>query len=126
MPCACAFTAIIFQSACVLRMHERIHDTDRNVCRQTMGIVSAISHVFFDRSEHISATAVMSSRGLLDVKLVEGCVNGDEFYSFVHTHLLPHLQPFNGENPHSIVVLDNAAIHHIHDAPLKMLESPHS
>ena len=91
-----------------------------------MGIVSAISHVFFDRSEHISATAVMSSRGLLDVKLVEGGVNGDEFYSFVHTHLLPHLQPFNGENPYSIVVLDNAAIHHIHDAPLKMLESPHS
>ena len=36
------------------------------------------------------------------------------FYSFVQTHLLPHLQPYNGINPHSIVVLDNyCSIHHI-------------
>ena len=76
----------------------------------------AISHEFFARGEHVSAIAIMSSRGLLDVKMVEGCVNGDEFYAFVHTHLLPHLQLFNGRNPHSVIILDNAPIHHVSEA----------
>ena len=58
----------------------------------------------------------MSTKGLLDVKVVDGGVNGDVFYTFVHTHLMLHLQPFNGRNPHSVVILDNASIHHIDDA----------
>lgn len=32
---------------------------------------------------------------------------------FVQSNLLPHLMPFNGTNPHSIVVLDNVSIHHV-------------
>ena len=52
----------------------------------------------------------MLTKGLLDVKIVDGGVN---FYTFVHTHLIPHLQPFNGRNPHSEVILNNASIHHI-------------
>ena len=51
--------------------------------------------------------------GLLDVKLVEGTSNGDTFYSFVEENLLPHLLPFNGSNPHSIVIMDNCSIHHV-------------
>ena len=43
-------------------------------------------------------------------------MNGNEFYIFVHTHLIPHLQPFNGRNPYSVVILNNASIHHIEDA----------
>ena len=31
---------------------------------------------------------------------------------FIHTHLIAHLQPFNGSNPHSVVILDNTSIHH--------------
>ena len=44
---------------------------------------------------------------------VQGTVNGDIFYNFVQSNILPHLMPFNGTNPHSVLVLDNAAIHHI-------------
>ncbi len=55
----------------------------------------------------------MSCAGLLDVKTVKGTSDGDEFYSFVQTHLLPHLLPYDGVNPHSIVVLDNCSIHHV-------------
>ena len=27
--------------------------------------------------------------------------------------LLPHLNPFNGVNPRSVVIMDNATIHHV-------------
>ena len=37
-----------------------------------------------------------------------GAVTGDIFEQFV-----PHLMPFNGANQHSIVVMDNASIHHV-------------
>ena len=55
----------------------------------------------------------MSSAGLLDVKTFQGTANGETFYNFVQTHLLPHLMPYNGINPHSVVVLDNCSIHHV-------------
>ena len=40
-------------------------------------------------------------------------VNGDIFEDFVCTTLFPTLQPFNGTNSRSVVVLDNASIHHL-------------
>ena len=68
---------------------------------------------FLLRGERISAIACMSSAGLLDVKTFQGTANGETFYNFVQTHLLPHLMPYNGINPHSVVVLDNCSIHHL-------------
>ena len=50
--------------------------------------------------------------GLLDCKTVTGSVNGEAFYNFIQTALLPHLMPFDGQNPNSVVVMDNASIHH--------------
>jgi transposase len=64
------------------------------------------------RGERVSAISCMSMNGILDVKTVTETTNGDTFYDFVQTHLIPHLLPFNGVNPHSVVVLDNCAIHH--------------
>ena len=32
---------------------------------------------------------------------------------FIEKFLLPVLVPFNGSNPHSIVVIDSASIHHV-------------
>ena len=40
-------------------------------------------------------------------------MNGERFEYFVRTCLLPILLPYNGINPHSIVIMDNAAIHHV-------------
>jgi len=76
---------------------------------------AAVSHSLFVRGERISAIACMSVNGILDVKTVRGTSNGDTFYDFVSTHLLPHLMPFNGVNPHSVLVMDNCAIHHIEE-----------
>ena len=32
---------------------------------------------------------------------------------FIETTIFPVLQPFNWVNPHSVVILDNASIHHV-------------
>ena len=39
--------------------------------------------------------------------------NGDSFYEFILKHLIPQLQPFNGINPNSVVIMDNCTIHHV-------------
>ena len=75
--------------------------------------IPAKTQKFLVRGERISAIACMSSAGLMDVKTLHGTANGEVFYSFVQTHLLPHLMPYNGTNPHSVVVLDNCSIHHV-------------
>ena len=65
------------------------------------------------RGIRYSTIPVMSMSGIHDVYLVEGTVNGDKFADFVDKCLLPCLMPFNGINPRSVVVMDNASIHHV-------------
>ena len=55
----------------------------------------------------------MSLEGLHDVHIMEGSVNGIRFEEFVTETLLPILNPFNGTNTRSVVVMDNCAIHHV-------------
>ena len=73
------------------------------------------SYELLIRGERVSAVACMSCEGLLDVKTVRGTTNGDTFYEFVQTHLLPYLMPFDGRNPQSVVVMDNCTIHHVQE-----------
>ena len=40
-------------------------------------------------------------------------MNGDRFENFLITTVLPFLQPFNWINPQSIIIMDNASIHHV-------------
>ena len=65
------------------------------------------------RGQRLSSIAIMSLAGVLDCQVVTGNVDGDVYYDFVLKRLLPHLMPFDGTNPHSVVVLDNASIHHV-------------
>ena len=69
-------------------------------------------HTLLVRGERASAIANISMKGLLDIDVVKGTVDGDKFYDYTQKHLLPHLMPYNGVNPHSVVVLDNCSIHH--------------
>lgn len=75
----------------------------------------AKDHTLLVRGARISAIACMSLAGLLDVKTHRGTVDSGVFYSFVQTHLLPILMPYNGINPHSVVILDNCSIHHVEE-----------
>lgn len=49
------------------------------------------------------------------MKTLTRTTDGDCFYEFTQTHLLPHLMPFNGFNPHSVVIMDNCSVHHVHE-----------
>ena len=66
-----------------------------------------VSEKLLVRGKQISAIASMSVSGMLDVKTVTGSVDGAVFYDFVQTSLLHHLMPFDGHNPHSVVILHN-------------------
>ena len=72
-------------------------------------------HTLLVRGERISAVAIMSNAGILDVSIMRGTTTGETFSRFVLFNLLPHLQPFNGSNPHSVVVMDNCSIHHVQE-----------
>lgn len=64
------------------------------------------------RGIRYSAIAIMSVRGIEDVYITHGTVNSDIFLDFIRKQLLPILHPFDGLSPCSVVVLDNASIHH--------------
>ena len=40
-------------------------------------------------------------------------MNGDIFLDFLYTQLLPILRPFDGRSINSVVVMNNASIHHV-------------
>ena len=73
----------------------------------------AVSHKLLIRGQHLSTIACISMEGILEYKTVQTSVDGDTFYEFVSVQLLPLLMPFNGINPHSVVVMDNASMHHV-------------
>ena len=53
----------------------------------------------------------MSVDGIEDAYITEGNVHGETFLEYVRS-LLPTVMPFDGENPKSIVILDNTSKHH--------------
>ena len=57
----------------------------------------------------------MSVDGIHDVYVNEGTINSEKFAEYVQNCLLPVLKPFNYLNSHSLVIMDNASIHHVHD-----------
>ena len=65
------------------------------------------------RGVRYSAIPIMLLSGIHDVYITEGTVNGDEFADFIEHCLLPILQPFNNVNLLSVVIMNNASIHHV-------------
>lgn len=95
-------------------------DRRNNIRRYGYGLrgITPVDHQLRVGGKRVSAIGVMSTRGIEDVYIHEGTVNGEVFEDFVFKTLLPILQPFNGTNSRSVVIMDNASIHHldrIHD-----------
>ena len=63
------------------------------------------------RGIRYSAIPVLSLDG---IHVAEGTINGDRFVHFLQVCLLPHL-PLNVVNPRSVVIMDNASIHHVEE-----------
>ena len=71
-----------------------------------------VSKKLLVNGECISAMAFMSMYEMLDLKVVSGNVDGDIYSNYVEIVLLPYLMPFDGKNPHRVVILDNCIVHH--------------
>ena len=65
------------------------------------------------RGERVSVIAAMSSEGVETLRVVTDTVDGYTFVDFVERDLLPVLQPFNGTNSNSVVIMDNCSVHHV-------------
>ena len=72
-------------------------------------------HRILVRGTRYSAIPIMSLEGIHDVYITQDTVNGDKFTEFISNNLLPILLPFNYVNPRSIVIMDNASIHHVEE-----------
>ena len=69
-------------------------------------------HTFLSRGKRINIILAISSNGVIAKHLTERNVDTNIFYDFVRGELIPNLQPFDGNNPTSIVVMDNLSVHH--------------
>ena len=63
--------------------------------------------------KRISAIPVMTTRGIEGVYTSTETINGEKFEEFLCQCLLPIIMPYDGVNPRSVVVMDNASIHHM-------------
>ena len=70
-------------------------DANRRCGYHLQGMVP-ISYTLSIRGKRLSVIAAISTRGIEDIELTEGTVNGDLFVHFVEHSLLPILQPFDG------------------------------
>ena len=65
------------------------------------------SYVF--GKKRISAIPVMTTNGIQDVYITQENTNGEIFLDFLFQCVLPILLPFDGQNPNSVIVMDNAS-----------------
>lgn len=68
------------------------------------------------RGKRFSSICAVEQDGILGIYTTKGSVNGDVFSDFLERDVVPKLMPFNGTNPRSIVLMDNASIHHCSEA----------
>ena len=93
------------------------HRGSRRKTRYGLRGIPPVSFLLRVGSARISAVSCISTDGVEDLYLTEGSVNCDGFMEFIQQCLLPALKPFNGQNTKSIVLLDNASIHHVEKVP---------
>ena len=87
-------------------------NTMRKFGYSLVGKTPSISRLLV-RGKRYSAIAALTLHGIIATFVTPNTVTGVTFEQFVESELLTKLMPFNGVNPHSILVLDNAAIHHV-------------
>lgn len=84
--------------------------------------IPPIDHTLMLSGKRYSIIAIMSTDRVEDIYIHKDSVNGDVFLDFVRKCLLPILMPFNGYNPNSIVIMDNASVHKSEEV-LEMINS---
>ena len=59
---------------------------------------------------------------MIEPFITEENVDAELCMEFVETKLLPNVMPFDGRNPNSVIILDNASIHHV-DEVIELMQS---
>jgi len=77
--------------------------------------VTPVYHRLLRRGDRINAIAAITSSGLLAVELTKATVNGDNFFDFIRSTLIPLMRPFDGVSPHSVLIMDNCSVHHVNE-----------
>lgn len=77
--------------------------------------ITPVSHRLLARGQRVNAIAGLSSSGIVAFEVVKETVSGQTFFDFLRGQLIPQMMPFNGTNPHSIIIMDNCSVHHIHE-----------
>ena len=69
------------------------------------------------RGQRINAVAAISTRGVVATDMTLSTINGEFFFDYLRGTLLPQMKPlnFDGQNPQSILVLDNCSIQEVKD-----------
>jgi len=75
--------------------------------------MTPVSYKFVSCGKRLSAIPVVTTRGIEDTFVTDKTDNGDVFLQFVEQCLVPVLQPLNGSNARSVVIMDNTSIHHV-------------
>ena len=75
------------------------------------------------RGQRTSVIAAISCIGLIGYDEFTGNVRGDEFFDFVRGTLIPNMNPYNGTNEASILILDNCSIHHVEEIQTLLRDS---
>ena len=75
--------------------------------------ITPVQHQIVVHGQRISSIGILTTDCIEDVYTVEGNVNGEIFLGFIQRCLLNIIKPFDGSNPKSVVVFDNASIHHL-------------
>jgi len=69
----------------------------------------AVLRVSLDRGVRYSILPALTTDGYIAVRVVEGSIDGEEFFDFIVNDLLPCTNPYPG--PHSVLVMDNCSTH---------------
>ena len=105
-----------FNSKYFVWVDETGSDARNHLCKFEYALRGMIPeyHRVLLRGQRISAIAAMSSAGLVCVDLTKEIVTGAKFLDFVRGTLIPEMEPFDGSEKKSIVIMDNCSVHHIY------------
>ncbi|KAE9390961.1 hypothetical protein BT96DRAFT_783422, partial [Gymnopus androsaceus JB14] len=88
------------------------HKDDRTIYRHYGRAVlgeRAVISANFVRGDRYSLVAALGVEGYSATQVVHGSLDGDEFFDFVISDVLPTMNPFPGDR--SVIIMDNCQIH---------------
>ena len=83
--------------------------------------MTLMTHRLLARGKRVNAISGICTTGLVTVEYTTSSVTGEVFFDFIRGSLIPRMLPFNGTNPRSILVVDNASVHHVEEM-IKLVE----